>query len=388
MKVLLVHAAGDGDARSSPYRGQAFLGALAANGLDLTVVDVTGGTPAAPRPALPPVPSGIAHRIVAANVSPWRALVGDAGLAALCREQAPDLIQTLGTAPQLAPVWPALAAGRVPIVHAVAAGGPVGEGPDELLDPCARIRPALRSLTGMMARRASRHVSALIGSNRRDIGRHRELGFFPASRFSMVAGIPVPLAPDETPRSGAVPPPPWPRFGYFNPDHTPASWSFLREAVSMVGSSSFTLAVAPDPGSAARGASACEAVAVLADDDAAALVEAVDALVVPYADDCFAEPITRALVAGRVVIASDNGLNAELLDYGRRGILFANGNGSDLADKMLDVIMSWHSRAMSFDVAEEVMETASPRRCAAVFTAAYERMMAATGAPVRATAGR
>jgi len=34
------------------------------------------------------------------------------------------------------------------------------------------------------------------------------------------------------------------------------------------------------------------------------------------------------------------------------------------------------------------MVQTSPRRCAAVFTAAYERMMAATGAPVRATAGR
>ena len=388
MKVLLVHAAGDGDARSSPYRGQAFLGALAAAGLDLMVVDVTGGTRAAPRPALPPVPPGIAHRVVGANVSPWRSLAGDAGLAALCREQAPDLIQTLGTAPQLAPVWPALTAGRVPIVHAVAAGGPVRETPD-LLDPCARIRPALRSLGGMMARRASRHVSALIGSNRRDIGRHRELGFFPASRFSVVAGVPVALAPDQTPRSAAVPPPPWPRFGYFNPDHTAASWNFLREAASMVGSSSFTLAVAPDPGSAALRAPVGGTVAVLADDDAAALVEAVDVLIVPYADDCFAEVITRALVAGRVVIASDNGLNAEFLDYGRRGILFANGDGSDLADKMLDVILSWHSRAMSFEVAEEVIEMTSPRRCAAVFAAAYERMMAATGAPpARSATGR
>ena len=195
---------------------------------------------------LPPVPPGIAHRVVAASFSPWRSLVGDAGVAALCREQAPDLIQTLGIAPHLAPVWPALASSRAPIVHAVAAGGPVTDGHDELLDPCNRIRPALRSLPGMMARHASRHVSALIGSNRRDIGRHRELGFFPASRFSVVAGIPVQL---DGSRHRAVPPPPWPRFGYFNPDHTPASWSFVRDALAMIGSSSYTLAVAPGSGS-------------------------------------------------------------------------------------------------------------------------------------------
>ncbi|HLN11362.1 MAG TPA: hypothetical protein VK281_20730 [Xanthobacteraceae bacterium] len=383
MKVLLVHTIGDVEPRPSPYRSQAFLGTLAA-GVDLTVVDVINGATAAEThgSGLPPLPPGIAHRVIAASFSPWRSLVGDAGVAALCRERAPDLIQTLGIAPHLAPVWPALAASRAPIVHAVAAGGPVRDGHDDLLDPCNRIRPALRSLPGMMARHASRHVSALIGSNRRDIGRHRELGFFPASRFSVVAGIPV--QPDGS-RTRAVPSPPWPRFGYFNPDHTPASWSFVRDALAMIGSSSYALAVAPDPGSEAQ---AGDAVVSLPDDDPAALVDTIDVLIVPYADDRFAEVITRALVAGRMVIASDDGLNAELLDYGRRGILFENGRGSDLAGKMLDVILSWSSPAMSFDVAEDVMAMTSPRRCADVFIAAYNRMMAATGAAARAAAGQ
>lgn len=390
MKVLLVYAIGDAGEKSrlGPYRTAEFLAAMAAAGVDLAVVDVIGGPPAArenPAPRTLPIPQGIAHHVVAPGASPWRPL---GRLAALCRRLAPDLIQTFGAAPALSQVWSTLADGRRAIVHAVSAGGPVGDGRDELIDPCARLRPALRSLPGMVARRASRHVSALIGSNRRDIGRHRELKFFPAARFSVVAGIPVAVRPDE-PRGTDRPP--WPRFGYFNPDHTKASWQFVRDALGMIGSPDFTLAVAPDPGAAVRGAQPIDAVAWLPLADPAVLVGTIDVLIVPYADDRFAEVTARALVAGRTVIASDDGLNAEMLDYGRRGILFANGRSSDLAGKMLDVILSWSTRAMAFDVAADVTAMTSPQHCAGVFVAAWKRAsaMAAPGAAApRASAGR
>jgi glycosyltransferase involved in cell wall biosynthesis len=103
-------------------------------------------------------------------------------------------------------------------------------------------------------------------------------------------------------------------------------------------------------------------------------LRAVDIAIVPYPDDSFAPVIVCAAAAGKTLIASEGGLAGELLDYGRRGVLFRSGSESELASRMQDIIAAWPHGSPLIRSAAEILAESSPKRCAEVVRSAYLRL--------------
>ena len=59
-----------------------------------------------------------------------------------------------------------------------------------------------------------------------------------------------------------------------------------------------------------------------------------DVEIVPSNREAFGRVTIEAMFAGMPVIASDSGANPELVQHGRNGLLFQNGDKTDLAEKM------------------------------------------------------
>jgi hypothetical protein len=292
-------------------------------------------------------------------------------LQALLQEFSPDVVQTFGYASRLSAVWAALGKNPYPIVHFVTSGGPPVQG-DNPSHASARITPPLNSFAGRSARRMSRHVSALIGSNRCDLAYHRDSGFFRIARFSIVAGLPVAnVAKQSTAskdRSSA------PRFGVFSFDDAIVAAEFLLSAAGATGVvRPYNIVLSDRCRSIVDRWSSID-VELTPTHNLDEFLQAVDIVVIPYPDDASASVIARAAAAGKTIVASEGGLAGELLDYGRRGFLFRSGSETDLAFKMQDIIAAWPHGSPLFTSAEEILVESSPRRCAEKFLSAYLRL--------------
>lgn len=358
MKIALVFAA---DATASlalaPYRSERFIAALRAQGFVPIIIDVEGKDAARlPVPAYAGAPTTF---FCAAD-----------GLARILRQERPALVQTFGAVSCHGRLWPR--AGDVPILHVVGSGGPVAREQD-IAVAWRRVRPSLRSLAGLRARLASRHVDGLIGTNRADLGQHLDLGFFPRAGFSMVVPPPVeaPLRTDAEAASAETP-----IFGVYDPGATAASLGFLMHAIGLSGQPDFfRVAIAPAR-LAALAPTAPAGISFIDADDVAAFVSRIDVLVLPYGEDRMTESVVAALRAGKVVIVPEGCAAAELIEYGRHGVLYAAGSAYHLAMAINVMAQSWRNRPFDFEGVEQMIAGLDPEAVARGFASAYRRLAA------------
>jgi hypothetical protein len=361
MKIALVFA---GDTRASdalaPYRSEAFIGALEAEGLEPIVIDIEQPR----RAGLAPIAYGGAPRAYRNPVE---------RLPAILHQEAPQFVQTFGWVSELGRLWTQAAKSARPLVHFVSSGGPV-EDERELGFAWRRIRPGLRSLAGWSARLASRHVDGLIGSNRTDIAQHVALGFFPRAKFSAV--VPPPVASRSATASidsdAGIP-----TFGVYDPAGTAASLKFLLRAVALTGHPEFfRVAIAPARLRALAPAGPHNVTFI----DAASAQEfmrGIDVLVLPYGEDRMVGSVVAALDARKIVIVPDGGLAAELIEYGRHGMLYAAGSAYHLASAINIMSQAWRNRPFNFAGVDRPLSRVEPAAVASRFAAAYSRLAVA-----------
>lgn len=361
MKAALVFAGPTAaTATFRPYRSRAFLDALAADGFDVVVVDLD----------LDAEQCFDTAPIEAPGLVSYRNQVDRLGL--IVAQERPGLVQTFGATAALGPVWRNAARADRPIVHFVSSEGSLADPPAGPPRGLADLSRRSGGLARWRARRASRHVAAVLGSNRADMGRHFRHGFFSRARFSVVAPPPVPRAADVPAANGrqrqAVP-----VFGVFDPDATVEALERLVRAVALTGQSGlFDLRVAP--AALARRIDLPVGVTAVDAADPAAFLRALDVLVVPSADDRAAAVVLAALAARRSVVVPDTGALAEIVDYGRRGLLYTAGSAYHLAMAMTVMAQSWTNRPFSFDGVAEAIDRAAPDAVARVFAQAWRRL--------------
>jgi hypothetical protein len=275
-----------------------------------------------------------------------------------------DVVQTFGYASHLSPIWSALSVNQYPIVHLATARDPLMRSGSELLAQPWHFED-------QVARYMSRRVSAVIGTNRCDVANYRNKGFFRNAQLSSIAGIPVkalPLHANSTSKRGS-----WPRFGFFSIEYAPAAVSLLLNAVADVGTRRRYTIVLSDQYKSIVEKSNLKNVELTPALNLGEFLESVDIMVFPQADDSIAQVIVGAAVAGKLMIASERGIGGELLDYGRRGILFTNP--SDLTGRIQDVVIGWPDGSPLFTSAQEVLSETSPKRCAEIFLNTYKRLV-------------
>ncbi len=358
MKIALVFAA---DACASlalaPYRSERFIGALEAEGVTPIIVDVEGT-------------DGGRLPVPAYAGAPTTFFCAADGLAHILRQERPALVQTFGAASCQARLWPR--AGDTPVLHVVGSGGPVTRERDVAV-AWRRVRPPLRSFAGWRARLASRHVDGLIGTNRADLGQHLDLGFFPRAAFSMVVPPPVEAAPRTDAGAGSTE---TPTFGVYDPGATAASLGFLLHAIGLSGQPDFfRVAIAPAR-LRALAPTAPAGVSFVDAETVAAFEREIDVLVLPYGEDRMTESVVAALRAGKIVIVPEGGAAAELIEYGRHGVLYAAGSAYHLAMAINVMAQSWRNRPFDFEGVEQMIAGLAPEAVARGFASAYRRLAA------------
>jgi DNA-binding transcriptional LysR family regulator len=103
-------------------------------------------------------------------------------------------------------------------------------------------------------------------------------------------------------------------------------------------------------------------------------VDAVDALIVPENDDRVVEQVVLAVRDNKAVIAPDNGAVAEVLGFGRHGVLFSAGNPYDLARSINHLTASWKRQPFDFRGGDSIINRTTPQEVARTFARAYRRL--------------
>lgn len=361
MKAALVFAGpAAATATFRPYRSRAFLAAIAEAGIAPVVIDLD----LAPERRFDDVPAELPGLVTYRNHVDRLALI--------VAQEGAALVQTFGATTELVPVWHEAARAARPLVHFVSSVGAVAEAPTGRPRGLGDLVGRARGVADWRVRHASRHVAAVVGSNRADMGRHFRQGFFSRARFSLVAppvAAPVPIAPaaeGRTPRSVPV-------LGVFDPEAAPATLALTSRAVALTGHSDlFRLHVAP--AAFAREGALPPGAIVVDTDDPVAFVRDIDVLVVPCADDRAGVAVLAALAARKSVVVPDTGALAELVDYGRRGVLFSADSAYHLAMAINVMTEAWTNRPFSFEGVEEAIDRAAPEAVARVFTDAWRRV--------------
>lgn len=359
MKVALVFA---GSSATKPvfhsYRSRRFTEGLAAEGIDLVLVDVDLARHSRFAPA--------AHD--AAGLVYYRNQVDRLPL--ILKQERPSTVLTFGATLDLAPVWREGAKAGVPILHFVSSEGSVSEplapGAGLLRTPPRRLARAWHS------RHASRHVVGLVGSNRADLGRHLRQSYFTRARFSVVA--PPPTCP---PPANAMPAVTGsaesPVFGFYDPEAGEDTLQFLLRAIDLTGPPGrFALRIAPAALSQRVPERAGHATFVEAADPAD-FIRGIDVLLVPEAHDRTLPTIATALVARRIAIVPDTGAAIELIDYGRHGVLHAAGSAYHFAMAINVMSQSWSNRPIAFEGIDDAVARTAPEHVARAFARALRK---------------
>lgn len=344
-----------------PYRSRGFIGALAEAGIEPVVVDVDID----PEPRFATVPSEVP------GIVGYRNQVDRLPL--IIAQERVAVVQTFGATEDLGPVWGYAARAARPLAHFVSSDGAILDLPAGRPRNVADLLRRGRSFAHWRARHASRHVTAVLGSNRADLGRHFRHGFFPRARFSVVAPPPSP-PPTRTigvsslgeGRQGPV-------LGFWDPDADAEVLELLLRAVALTGQTDlFTLKIAP--ASLAGRATLPAGVAVVDAGSAEAFLRDIDVLVVPRAEDRALGAVVAALAARKSVIVPDTGAATEIVDYGRRGLLYPAGSAYHLAMAVNVMAQSWNNRPFSFDGVEESIARTAPDAVARMFASAWRRL--------------
>jgi hypothetical protein len=344
-----------------PYRSRDFIGALAEAGVEPLVVDVDID----PEPRSATVPSE------APGIVGYRNQVDRLPL--IVAQERVAVVQTFGATEDLGAAWGHAARAARPLVHFVSSDGAVVDLPAGRPRNLSDLLRRGRTLAHWRARHASRHVTAVLGSNRADLGRHFRHGFFPRARFSVVAPPPSPpptrtlgVTPLEERRRGPV-------LGFWDPDADAEVLEHLFRAVALTGQTDlFTVKIAP--ASLAGRAALPPGVTVADAERADAFLRDVDVLVVPRAEDRTLCAVVAALAARKSVIVPDTDAATEIVDYGRRGLLYAAGSAYHLAMAINVMAQSWTNRPFSFDGVEESIARTAPDAVARMFVSAWRRL--------------
>ncbi len=370
MKVAII-LAGDGsagqDAILAPYRSASFLAGLESCGAESMVIHVSahegdGAT------------AGTTSRAKECHVSVRSIGCADAGLAAVLAAERPDVIQTFGPERRLAQIWAIAAGARVPMVHFVTAWRQ--DAPDRNRAPastaCA-ISRTVATLARSPTKRASCRVDAVIGSSRAAVGSLVAAGYFPRAAFSVIVAPPVERG---APAAGAAPRRSEPVFGIYDPDATAATLAFVAHAIALMGRSDTApvqVALRQTPRDAAVAAALTPVEAAGIDE----FLESIDILAVPAFDDAAVAPLIAALRSGKSVIVPDCGGAAELIEYGRHGVMFAAGSAYHFANALNLVSQSWSQTAVLRREGGPAVARTEPTAVAATFVNVYRRLLVA-----------
>jgi glycosyltransferase involved in cell wall biosynthesis len=106
---------------------------------------------------------------------------------------------------------------------------------------------------------------------------------------------------------------------------------------------------------------------------------AVDVLAVPAYDDAIAAVLIAALRAGKSVIVPDPSGAAELIEYGRHGLMFCAGSAYHFATAMDIVSQSWGQKPVLLADGGPAIARTHPAAVSDIFAAAYRRLVPASG---------
>ena len=260
-------------------------------------------------------------------------------------------------------IWPIAAQAGVPIAHCASCWRDEADAPP----PSTR----LPSIAAWKAKRASRHVAALIGTGRAAVGGLIAGGYFPHATFSVIVAPPVERAAavanvQSARASGPV-------FGVYDPCAPPDLVAFVSRAIELMGRRNALEVriamrepryIAPAP------------ISIVPAESIDSFLAAVDVLAVPVYDDAVAGVLIAALRAGKSVIAPDPSGAAELIEYGRHGLMFCAGSAYHFATAMDIVSQSWSQTPVLRADGGSAIARTHPAAASDIFAAAYRRLVA------------
>lgn len=119
----------------------------------------------------------------------------------------------------------------------------------------------------------------------------------------------------------------------------------------------------------------------ISDADKAALLSSVDLYIAPQTGgESFGIVLVEAMSAGAVVVASNLGAFERVLDYGRAGFMFENGNGDDLARQVMHALRSPEEREVKAAHAAEFVQQFDWSQVTAKVLTVYEMVLSASAA--------
>jgi hypothetical protein len=355
MKVAFVFAT-DGsdreDAVLAPFRSAGFISGLRAGGIEPAMIAVV------------PDDAVVASAPAAGEVRCRRH-----ELAALLAAEQPLAVQTLGREQRLSMIWPIAKHAGAPIVHCVSCWRDGAAAPPRSLPPSIW----LPSIAAMRAKRASRLVAAVIGTGRAAVGDLIAGGYFARATSSVMVAPPVERAADAADAisaRAAVP-----VFGIYDPYATDDMIAFVSRAIELMGPRT-----TPELRIAMREPQlpVPAPISIVPAGDIAGFVAAIDVLTVPAYDDAAAAVLIAALRAGKPVIVPDPSGAAELIEYGRHGVMFCAGSAYHFAAAMDLVSQSWRETSvLRADGGPAIVRT-DPVVVAESFAETCRRLIAAT----------
>lgn len=128
-------------------------------------------------------------------------------------------------------------------------------------------------------------------------------------------------------------------------------------------------------------ASSVEFLGGISDEDKAALLSSVDLYIAPQTGgESFGIVLVEAMSAGAVVVASNLGAFERVLDYGRAGFMFQNGNSADLASQIITALDSPAERTNKAAHAQEFVLQFDWSVVTAKVLTVYEMVLSASAA--------
>ncbi len=128
-------------------------------------------------------------------------------------------------------------------------------------------------------------------------------------------------------------------------------------------------------------ASSVEFLGGISDEDKAALLSSVDLYIAPQTGgESFGIVLVEAMSAGAVVVASNLGAFERVLDYGRAGFMFTNGDGQDLARQIIHALENPEERAAKAAAATEFVQQFDWSQVTAKVLTVYEMVLSASAA--------
>jgi hypothetical protein len=292
-------------------------------------------------------------------------------LPALLASERPQAIQTFGPEQRLAAIWPTAAPAGVPIVHCVSCWRAAADAP-----------PPVLSFASLRAKRASGHVTALVGTSRAAVGGLMAGGYFPRATSSFIVAPPVEraatVAPSPSARAAN------PVFGIYDPSASTDLVAFVARAIELTGQrNALQVRIAVREPSRL----AATPISLVAAEGIDGFLAAIDVLAVPVYDDATAAPLIAALRAGKSVIVPDPSGAAELIEYGRHGLMFCAGSAYHFANAVNLVSQSWSQMPVLLADGGPAIARTDPAAVSQAFAAIHRQLVSPeTGAPSRADA--